>query len=137
MLRVRLALVVGMLAMTVTLGIVLARAPLTVAGTNGIPAHHDITTIRYGGTICQAAGTVPAGASAASLGPGLGGCPPAARATRNGRASRVSATASTTLTGAPHFSSSGPATVIGGPHLIIPGNAARLATASYPVSASS
>src|SRR6202035_99320 len=106
------------------------QATMNAAGTARISAihHEDQAATATPAT----AGTVPAGASAASLGPGLGGRPPAARAARNGRATRASATATTTLTGAHHLNSSGPAAVIGGGHLIIPGNAARLAAGATP-----
>jgi len=67
------------------------------------------------------AGTIPTGASAASLGPGFGGCPPAPRAIRNGSDIRVSAAATTQLTGSHHLNPAISATAIGSRRLIIPG----------------
>jgi hypothetical protein len=64
MLPVRLAVVVGLVAIAAMLGVVLSHAPLSVAGTNGVPAHLEITTIRKGGVICQAGGTLPEGTTA-------------------------------------------------------------------------
>jgi hypothetical protein len=62
--RTRLALAAGLSAIAVTLGVVLSRAPETVAGTNGVPANFAIAFIHGGEVICQAGGTVPAGTSA-------------------------------------------------------------------------
>jgi hypothetical protein len=59
--RVRLALAAGLTALAVALGVVLSGAPLSVAGTNGVPAQLAVTFIRGNDVICQGAGTVPAG----------------------------------------------------------------------------
>lgn len=78
MLRARLALAVGAMAIATALGVVLSHTPLSVAGTNGVPAHPTIATIRKGGVICQAGGTVPAGTTSirvslsANVGPAVG-----------------------------------------------------------------
>lgn len=62
--RTRLALAAGLSAIAVSLGAVLARAPDTVAGTNGVPAHFAVAFIQGGEAICQGGGTIPAGTSA-------------------------------------------------------------------------
>jgi hypothetical protein len=64
MLRVGLALVAGFALLAVALGLVLSRAPLTVAGTNEIPAHFAVTFIHGNESSCQGGGTVPQGTRA-------------------------------------------------------------------------
>src|SRR3984885_8866114 len=59
---VRLALAVGLVA--VALGVVLSRSPLTVAGTNGVPAKIAVSFIRTAERTCQAGGTLPQGTRA-------------------------------------------------------------------------
>lgn len=61
---VRLTLAAGLTLMCVALGVVLARAPLTVAGTNNVPANFAVTFIEGGRTSCQPGGTVPQGTTA-------------------------------------------------------------------------
>lgn len=52
-----------MLAAT-ALAVVLSRSPLTVAGTNSIPANPAIAFIKGGSSGCQVSGTLPAGTTA-------------------------------------------------------------------------
>jgi hypothetical protein len=75
---VRTALAAGVTVLVVALGIVLLRAPLIVAGTNGIPANLAVTYINGGNVSCQAGGTLPEGTTAirvslsANNGPSVG-----------------------------------------------------------------
>lgn len=75
---VRLALAAGLTVTAVTLGVVLSRAPLTVAGTNGIPAKFAIAYVHGNEVNCQGGRTVPAGTQAvrvslsANVGPRVG-----------------------------------------------------------------
>jgi hypothetical protein len=62
--RVPLALAGGLACVVVALGLSLSEAPLTIAGTNGIKAHHDVGNTGGEITICQAGGTLPKGTSA-------------------------------------------------------------------------
>jgi hypothetical protein len=64
MLRVGLALAAGFTVLAVALGVVLYRSPLTVAGTNGVPANLAVAFIHGGPVSCQAAGTLPRGTQA-------------------------------------------------------------------------
>jgi hypothetical protein len=76
--RVRLALAAGLTVMAAALGIVLSRAPLTVAGTNGVPANFAIEFIHGREVKCQAGGTLPEGTTtirvslSANIGPRVG-----------------------------------------------------------------
>ncbi|HLM85442.1 MAG TPA: hypothetical protein VK272_04550 [Solirubrobacteraceae bacterium] len=76
-LRVRLALATALTATIATLGVVLSRAPLVLAGTDGIPAKSAVTFIHRSETRCQGGGTLPAGTVAirvslsANAGPGV------------------------------------------------------------------
>jgi len=77
MLRVRVAFAVGLAFFAVALSVVLQRSPLTVAGTNGAPAHFAVGRIRGGASGCEPGGTLPAGTTAirvslsANVGPGV------------------------------------------------------------------
>jgi hypothetical protein len=77
MLRVQLALAVGLVAAAIALGVVLTGAPLTVAATNGVPLRPNIATIRRSRVICQGGGTIPAGTTSirvslsANVGPSI------------------------------------------------------------------
>ncbi len=62
--RVRLALAAGLTVMVTALGIVLSRSPLTVAGTNGVPANIAITYAHGGERGCESGGTLPRGTEA-------------------------------------------------------------------------
>jgi hypothetical protein len=62
--RVRLALATGLTAMATALAVVLSHPPLTVAGTNGIPANFAVTFINGSEVRCQAGGTLPQGTTA-------------------------------------------------------------------------
>lgn len=68
----------GLAVMAVAVGIVLSRPPLTVAGTNGVPARLAVSFIRTAERTCQAGGTVPQGTRAirvslsANTGPKVG-----------------------------------------------------------------
>lgn len=61
---VRLALAAGLVLTATALGVVLSRSPLTVAGTNGVPANLAVLSIRGSSYSCQLGGTVPAGTTA-------------------------------------------------------------------------
>jgi hypothetical protein len=75
MLSLKLALAVGLTATVLALVAVLSHSPVTVIGTNGIPANPGAEAITGGTSRCQGGGTVPAGTSAirvslsAALGP--------------------------------------------------------------------
>jgi hypothetical protein len=62
--RARIALVVGFASLLVALGVVLSRAPLTIAGSNGVPAKLAISYINGGKTGCQGGGVLPGGTTA-------------------------------------------------------------------------
>jgi hypothetical protein len=62
--RVRVALVAALTVIVIALGLVLSRPPLTLAGSNGVPANFAITFIGGNQVICQPGGTVPAGTQA-------------------------------------------------------------------------
>jgi hypothetical protein len=61
---VRLAIAVGLAVIAVALGVVLSGSPVTVIGTNGIPANLAVTFINGGNVTCQPVGTVPLGTEA-------------------------------------------------------------------------
>jgi hypothetical protein len=61
---VRLALVGGFTLLAVTLAVVLTHSPLTIGGTNGVPANFAVTFISRPEVDCQAGGTVPRGTEA-------------------------------------------------------------------------
>jgi hypothetical protein len=63
-LRVRLALAGGLSLFAVALGVVLLHSPLTVAGTNGVPARFAVEHIQGRDGGCQRVETVPAGTTA-------------------------------------------------------------------------
>jgi hypothetical protein len=67
MLRVRLAVAVGLALTAVALGLVLAHAPLTVAGTNEVPANFAVVFVHGGQRECQYGGTVPEGTTAVRI----------------------------------------------------------------------
>jgi hypothetical protein len=58
------ALTVGLVLVGIALVIVLSGSPLTVAGSNLIPANPEIASVKGGSSGCQPGGTVPAGTSA-------------------------------------------------------------------------
>jgi len=62
--RVRLALAAGLIVMAATLAVVLSRSPLTLAGSNGIPAKAAVAYIHGRETFCQPGGTMPEGTQA-------------------------------------------------------------------------
>ncbi len=62
--RVRLALAAGLTVTAITLAVVLLRSPLTVAGTNGVPANFAIAYINGSRVECQGSGTLPRGTTA-------------------------------------------------------------------------
>lgn len=64
MLRVRVAFAVGLTFTVLALGIVLSHTPLTLAGTNGIPAYAAVNSIPGRTAECQGGGTLPASTSA-------------------------------------------------------------------------
>lgn len=64
MLPSRIALAVGLTALAVALGVLLSGSPLTVAGTNGVPANLAVAFIRGSEVSCQAGGTLPQGTEA-------------------------------------------------------------------------
>ncbi len=64
LLSVRLALAAGLALVAVALGLLLSSSPLTVAGTNGIPAHLAITYTRSSNLGCQRFGVLPQGTEA-------------------------------------------------------------------------
>jgi hypothetical protein len=64
MLRARLALAAGLMAIAIAAGLVLSRAPLVLAGSNGVPANFAVAFINGNRVICQAGGTIPAGTQA-------------------------------------------------------------------------
>jgi len=78
MLRVRYGLAAGLVVVLVTLGVVLTRAPLTVAGSNGVKANFAIAFIRGNESSCERGGTLPQGTEAirvslsANIGPKVG-----------------------------------------------------------------
>jgi len=61
---VRVALAVGLALIAIAVGVVLSRSPVTVAGTNSVPAHQAVAFIKGGGSGCQPSGTLPSGTSA-------------------------------------------------------------------------
>ncbi len=61
---VRLALVAGLTVTAITLAVVLSRSPLTVAGTNGVPANFRVGSIHRSKAGCQRGGTLPRGTTA-------------------------------------------------------------------------
>ena len=63
-LRTRIALAVGLTALAVAFGLLLSPSPLTVAGTNGVPANFAVRFIRDSEINCQAGGTLPQGTEA-------------------------------------------------------------------------
>jgi Predicted membrane protein (DUF2142) len=58
------ALIVGLAALAIAIGVVLSRSPLTVAGTNSIPDGSPIASVAGGTSACQTSGTIPQGTSA-------------------------------------------------------------------------
>lgn len=66
-LAVRIVLAVGLVAIAVALGLVLSRPPLTVAGTNRVPANPAVAFTYGGHSQCQPGGTVPQGTSAVRI----------------------------------------------------------------------
>jgi hypothetical protein len=61
---VRIALAAGLAVVAVSLGIVLSRSPLAVAGTDGVLANPAVAWIRASQTFCQPGGTLPEGTTA-------------------------------------------------------------------------
>jgi hypothetical protein len=62
--RVGVALAAGLALTAATVGVVLSRSPLIVAGTNSVPAHHAVAFAREGSKGCQKSGTLPRDTSA-------------------------------------------------------------------------
>lgn len=60
-LSVRLALATGLTVTAMTLGLVLSRSPLVLAGTNGVRAGLAVTYVQRPTSFCQQGGTLPAG----------------------------------------------------------------------------
>jgi hypothetical protein len=60
---VQIALVAGLTLVVIAIGVTLSRAPLSVAGTNSIPAHPPVGETRGNEQSCQQGGTVPQGTS--------------------------------------------------------------------------
>lgn len=61
----RVALAVGLAVAATAVGVVLSRSPLTVAGTNSIPANPAVASgAAEGSSLCQPSGTVPEGTTA-------------------------------------------------------------------------
>jgi hypothetical protein len=75
---VPLALAGGLAALTLALVLVLTRAPLTVAGTDGVPANFAVSSLSTATTSCQDGGSLPQGTQAirvslsANTGPEVG-----------------------------------------------------------------
>jgi hypothetical protein len=61
---VLIALAVGLALLAIAIVVVLARAPLAVVGSNGVPAKHGVAYIKGGSSGCQPVGSIPAGTSA-------------------------------------------------------------------------
>jgi hypothetical protein len=61
---VRAALAIGLALMATALIVVLSQSPLTVAGTNSIPAYKAVASAAGGSGGCQPSGTMPRGTSA-------------------------------------------------------------------------
>ena len=61
---VRTALAVGLTVLAVTLGVVLSGAPLTVAGSNGVPDASTVAYVAGGELACDPGGTLPQGTTA-------------------------------------------------------------------------
>jgi hypothetical protein len=76
--RARVALVVGLIAVAGAVGAVLSRSPLTVTGTNSVPAPNTPGFIAGNSSLCVTGGTVPQGTEAiripfsANAGPKIG-----------------------------------------------------------------
>jgi hypothetical protein len=60
---VQIALVAGLTLVVIAIGVTLSRAPLSVAGTNSIPAHPPVGETRGNEQSCQQGGAVPQGTS--------------------------------------------------------------------------
>jgi hypothetical protein len=65
--RVAVALAVGLTLTAIALCVVLLGSPVTVAGTNGIPANPGVAYAKGGSSGCQLIGTLPRGTSAIRL----------------------------------------------------------------------
>jgi Predicted membrane protein (DUF2142) len=65
--RVRVALAVGLVLLVVALVIVLSQSPLTVAGTNAVPANPHVLIVNGGNTVCAPKSAMPAGTTAIRL----------------------------------------------------------------------
>jgi hypothetical protein len=61
--RVPLALSAGLALLAIALGVVLTRAPVTVAGSNGVNAKSNVANTRGDVTLCEKGGTIPKGTS--------------------------------------------------------------------------
>ncbi len=70
----KIALFAGLIALAVALGVLLSHAPLTVAGSNNVPANFAVTYTHGGEVVCQSGGTLPARTTAirVSLSPNVG-----------------------------------------------------------------
>jgi hypothetical protein len=64
LLPVRVALIAGLTALAVALVVVLSGRPLTLAGSNGVPARLDVSSITHAESSCEDGGTVPQGTQA-------------------------------------------------------------------------
>jgi hypothetical protein len=60
---IQIALVAGLTLVVIAIGVTLSRAPLSVAGTNSIPAQPPVGETRGNEQSCQQGGTVPQGTS--------------------------------------------------------------------------
>jgi hypothetical protein len=61
---VQIALAAGLALLAIAIAVVLSRAPLTVAGTNSIPAHSPVYFASGRAVGCQPSGTIPEGTTA-------------------------------------------------------------------------
>ena len=61
---VQIALAVGLALVAIAITVVLSRSPLTVAGTNSIPAFRGVAYAKGGSSGCQMSGTMPQGTTA-------------------------------------------------------------------------
>ena len=64
MASVRVVLAVGLAVLAIAVGVLLTGSPVTVIGTNSIPAHVNVGFATGGSSACQLSGTIPRGTSA-------------------------------------------------------------------------
>jgi hypothetical protein len=65
--RVRIALIVGLVALALAAALTLTKSPARVVGSDSIPLRIQVARLRGGDSGCQAGGTVPGGTSALRL----------------------------------------------------------------------